>query len=264
MTSSEDQPTRVVRSVQHAAGIMRALGASSDSMSMSELARRVSLSKPATYHLLKTLELERFVVKDSGSRYRLSWGVYELGSSVIRSVDLARVARPHVDDLAVAVGEVVLVGILDEGTVLYLDRAASADATDMLAGAGRRTAMHATASGKLLLAYQSEDAIQSIIDAGLPARTTATAHDPAALKKELDAIRVNGYATCWQEFDVSLSSIAAPLIDYTGATVAALTIAGSSTSITPQSLPKLLALLQPAAEAISAELGAPAVLRVIR
>ena len=72
---------------------------------MSDVARRVNLSKTATYHLLRTLELEKFVAKDAGSRYRLSWGVYELGSSVIRSIDLTRVARVHVDNLAEETGD---------------------------------------------------------------------------------------------------------------------------------------------------------------
>ena len=92
MVESTPKTTRVVNSVQHAARILRILGGAADPLSMSDVARRVNLSKTATYHLLKTLELEKFVAKDSGARYRLSWGVYELGSSVIRSIDLRQVA----------------------------------------------------------------------------------------------------------------------------------------------------------------------------
>jgi DNA-binding IclR family transcriptional regulator len=254
---------RVVNSVQHAARILRILGSAAEPMSMSDVARRVNLSKTATYHLLRTLELEKFVAKDAGSRYRLSWGVYELGSSVIRSIDLTRVARVHVDNLAEETGEVVLIGIVDEGTVLYLDRVASAGATSMLASAGRRTALHATATGKLLLAHQRESFIQAIIDAGLPRRTARTLCDGDALRAELAQIRARGYATCWQEFDNALSSVAAPLVDYTGSPIAALAIAGSSTRITRASLPAILKRLLPVAEAISAELGAPSSLRVV-
>lgn len=262
MTTIEE-PARVVRSVQHAARILRALGSASDALSMSEVARRVHLSKPATYHLLRTLEVEHLVVKDSDLRYRLSWGMYELGSTVIRSVDLVRVARPHVDQLADAVGEVVLIGILDEGAVLYLDRAASSQATDMLASAGRRTPLHATASGKVLLAFRDDDLLGTVPPGSLTPRTSATVVDADKLRAELNTIRMNGYATCWQEFDVSLSSIAAPLIDYTGATVACLTIAGSSKSVNKRSLPRLLEKLLPAAQAISAGLGARSVTRVV-
>jgi DNA-binding IclR family transcriptional regulator len=254
---------RVVNSVQHAARILRILGSAIDPMSMSDVARRVNLSKTATYHLLKTLELEKFVAKDAGARYRLSWGVYELGSSVMRSIDLTRVARVYVDKLATDIGEVVLLGIVNEGTVLYVDRVASAGATDMLASAGRRTALHATASGKLLLAHQRDAFVQATIEAGLPARTRATLCDGARLKAELAQIRANGYATCWQEFDNALSSVAAPIIDYTGFPIAALAVAGSSKRITPASLPVLLNQLLATAAAISGELGAAPVLRVV-
>ncbi|WP_332815654.1 IclR family transcriptional regulator [Ramlibacter sp.] len=259
MAEPSPKSLRVVSSVRHAARILRILGGAIDPMSMSDVARRVNLSKTATYHLLKTLELEKFVAKDSAARYRLSWGVYELGSSVIRPVELTRVARVYVDKLATDIGEVVLLGIVDEGSVLYVDRVASAGATDMLASAGRRTALHATASGKLLLAHQRERFVQATIEAGLPGRTRATICDGETLKTELARIRANGYATCWQEFDNALSSVAAPVIDYTGSAIAALAIAGSSERITPASLPGVLKQLLPTAAAISAELGAPAV-----
>jgi DNA-binding IclR family transcriptional regulator len=263
VAGSTQKSTRVVSSVQHAASILRILATSSDRMTMSDVARRVGLSKTATYHLLRTLEHERFVARDSSARYRLSWGVYELGSSVIRAVDLPRVARVHVDRLAADMGEVVLVGIIDEGTVLYVDRVASVGATSMLASAGRRTALHATASGKLLLAYQRDSYIQATIDAGLPRRTPATICDPDALRSELSTIRGQGYATCWQEFDVALSSIAVPLIDYTGSAIAALAVAGSAQRVARASLQRILDRMLPTSVAISAELGASASVRVV-
>jgi DNA-binding IclR family transcriptional regulator len=263
VAGSTPKATRVVSSVQHAAKILRTLATSSDCMTMSDVARRVGLSKTATYHLLRTLEHERFVSRDSAARYRLSWGVYELGSSVIRAVDLPRVARVHVDRLAADMGEVILVGIMDEGTVLYVDRVASVGATSMLASAGRRTALHATASGKLLLAYQRDSYVQATIEAGLPRRTAETICDPDVLRAELSKVRAQGYATCWQEFDVALSSVAVPLVDYTGSTIAALAVAGSAKRITRASLQQILDRMLPTADAISTDLGASASLRVV-
>jgi DNA-binding IclR family transcriptional regulator len=254
---------RVVNAVRHAALILRILGSSAEPVSMSDVARRAKLSKPATFHLLKTLEVEKFVARDAAARYRLSWGVYELGTAVIRSIDLTRVARTYVDKLAADMREVVLIGIIDEHSVLYVDCVASTGATAMLANVGRRTALHATASGKLLLAHQPDSFIRATIEAGLARRTPATIFDGAALRAELTQIRTSGYATCWQEFDVNLSSIAAPLVDYTGHTIAALAIAGSSERITRAALPRMLEQLLPAAEAISSELGAPGGVRVV-
>jgi DNA-binding IclR family transcriptional regulator len=259
----DEKPPRVVNAVRHAAQILRLLGSATEPVSMSDVARRAHLSKAATFHLLKTLELEKFVARDSSARYRLSWGVYELGTAVIRSISLTRVARAHVDRLASSIREVVLIGILDERSVLYVDCVATADATAMLANAGRRTALHATASGKMLLAHQNDGFIEAIIAAGLAPRTATTICDGAALRAELTQIRAYGYATCWQEFDGALSSVAAPLVDYTGHTIATLAIAGSSQHITHEALPQILAQLLPTAEAISGELGAPGGLRVV-
>jgi DNA-binding IclR family transcriptional regulator len=262
-TTGGGKPPRVVNAVRHAARILRILGGATEPVSMSDVARRAHLSKAATYHLLRTLELEKFVTRDAAARYRLSWGVYELGTAVIRSINLTRVARAHVDNLASDIREVVLIGILDERSVLYVDCAAVADATAMLANAGRRTALHATASGKVLLAHQPDSFIDATIEAGLARRTAATICDGAALRAELARVRAGGHATCWQEFDGALSSVAAPLIDYTGHTIAAVAVAGSSEHITHAALPQILAHLLPTAEAISRELGAPGGLRVV-
>ncbi|HEU4807378.1 MAG TPA: helix-turn-helix domain-containing protein, partial [Homoserinimonas sp.] len=91
---------RTVQSVSHAAGILKALHDLGKPSTLSELARRIHLSKPATYALLKTLELDGLVERDPTARYRLSWGLYELGSAVVRTVGLTQAARMHIDRLA--------------------------------------------------------------------------------------------------------------------------------------------------------------------
>ncbi len=142
---------------------------------------------------------------------------YELGSIVARSVDVSRAARPYLDALASETGESVLLGILDGGSVLYLDRGDSPNGFHMVATAGRRSPLHATASGKLL--------------------------------------RRDGYATCWQERELGLCSVAVPLRDHTGATVASLTLVGPAGRLTPESADEHLAPLRSAAHAVEEHLG---------
>jgi DNA-binding IclR family transcriptional regulator len=250
-----EKAPRTVQSVSRAARLLKALGKSSGPMSLSELSRKVDLSKPATYNLLKTLEIGGLIAKDPDTRYRLSWGIYELGSAVVRSMDLTRLARFHLDRLAKQTGEAVLLGILDDGTTLYLDRG-QADATfGMVANIGRRSALHSNASGKVLLAGQSPDYIRAFLDKGLKAFTSNTITDPAALLAELDKVGRRGYATCWQEREVGLSSISVPLRNHNDKIQAAMTIAAPTSRLNSRTLSQFLVPLQEEAAAVSTKLG---------
>ncbi|WP_308467088.1 IclR family transcriptional regulator [Rathayibacter soli] len=225
---------------------------------LSELARKVRLSKPATYVLLKTLEGAGLVARDATARYGLSWGLYELGSAVIRPLDLARAARMRLDHLAERTGEILLLGILHHGTVLYLDRGQRDDAFAMVANVGRRSPLHTTASGKVLLAHQDSAYIDAYVGGPLVQATSVTITDAAVLASELELVRKRGYATCSQEQEIGLSSLAVPVGSACGAVQASLAIAAPTSRFTGQVLPGLLAELTNTAAAITRSLTAEA------
>lgn len=258
-THSTGGGPRTVRSVVHAVWLLKEISLSPEPSSLGDLAAAIGLSKPATFNLLKTLEVEGLVAKDPAARYRLTWGVYELGSAVVRSANLSRVSRIHLDRLAEETGEAVLLGILDERTVLYIDRGQAGDSFAMVANVGRRSPLHTNASGKVLLAGQSREFIDGILDSPLERHTDYTITDPGRLREELDNVRRDGFALCEQEQEAGLSSVSVPVVDYTGSTVAALTVAAPSQRIDRNSIPALCNILRREALAISAQMGANSV-----
>jgi len=251
-----DAGPRIVRSVARAAALLKALAAKGKPMGLSELAKSIEISKPATFHLLRTLELEGFVAKSADATYQLDWGLYELGSAVIRSVDLTRVTRLHLDRVAEETGEAVLLSILDGESVLYLDRGQSTESFTMVANVGRRSPLHTNASGKILLAHRDQEFISSVLSKPLAANTPATVCNPRELEAQLLEARRDGYATCWQEQELGLCSIAVPIFDYTGKACAAMAIAGPAERVSKQSVPGLVQRLHEEAHEISAKLGA--------
>ncbi len=247
-----------MRSVDHAIDVLEAMARVGGAVGVSHLARQTGLSKAAVYQILATFERRRFVIRDPGSTlYRLSWALYELGSGVVRDVDLSRTARPHLDMLARQLGESVLLGILDGDEVLYLDRGEAPFELRMVANTGRRGMLHATASGKVLLACSGDTELwDRLLRRGLRRMTAATITDPDRLRHDIAEVRQKGYATCWQEGEVGLCSVAVALRDYTGATVGCLTVAGPSTRLTTGTLQAHLAPLRAAAHSIETHLGA--------
>lgn len=246
--------TRIVQSVSHAAGLLKALHELGKPATLSDLARRIWLSKPATYALLKTLELDGLIERDQSARYRLSWGLYELGSAVTHQFGLTKAARMQIDRLATLTGEAVLLGILDHASVLYLDRGEIDQSFTMVANIGRRSPLHTNATGKVLLAYQDEKYIATLVRSRLAPTTSLTVTDPDRLTAELARVRKSGFALCRQEQEVGLSSIAVPVFGSSGV-AAALTIAGPTSRVSGDALPRLLSALRATAEQVSRQLG---------
>lgn len=247
---------RRVHAVDHAIDVLECLAKTGAPMGVSALARQLELSKASVHHILGTLEARGLVMREPDlPAYRLGWRLYELGSSVARSVDVSRIARPFLDKVALETGESVLLGILDRDSVLYLDRGDAPHGFHMIAAAGRRSPLHATASGKLLLAFADEEFAERYLSGSLESFTADTLTEAATLRDQLVEIRAQGYATCWQERELGLCSVAVPLRNHTGETAASLTLAGPAGRVTEDSVPTHLEALREAAHEIEAQLG---------
>jgi DNA-binding IclR family transcriptional regulator len=256
MQPLESHGPRRVKAVEHALDILDCMARAGRPIGVSDIASRVGLSKATVHHLLATLESRRFVMQDPQSTlYRLSWALYELGSSVVRDVELTRVARPYLDRLASETGESVLLGILDSDAVLYLDRGEPQGGLRMVANAGRRGSLHATASGKVLLAFCDRVILERVLERPLKQMTRTTVIEPTTLRRQLGQVRSRGYATCWQEREAGLCSVAVPLKDYTGSVVGSLALAGPASRLTPRTLKSHLSPLRQAAYEIELRIG---------
>ncbi|MGY2872822.1 IclR family transcriptional regulator, KDG regulon repressor [Marmoricola sp. URHA0025 HA25] len=251
---------RPVQALVHAVEVLEALAVHGE-MGVSELSREVGLSKTAVYNILGTFEGTRFVRRDPGSsRYRLGWRLHEMGTLVSGASELSPVAtRPLLEELALSTRESVLLGIRDRNGVTYVDRVESDRPLRMVASPGRQNPLHATASGKVLLAHELPEFVEEVLASGLPAYTAKTITDPDRLRMELKQVAEQGYALCIQEREADLSSIGVPVRDYTGHVVAALSIAAPALRLEDQTVrDSVLADMRVTAEKLESHLGAHA------
>jgi DNA-binding IclR family transcriptional regulator len=245
---------RTVGSVRHAMTLLRCLAAGAP-LTLSALARRVGLSKPATYNLLSTLVGEQLVSRDENLRYALSWHLFEYSRAVTEAKRMTGAARRALHDLARETGGAVLVSVLDRDGVLYVDRE-DADILRMRADTGLRAPLHTTASGKVLLTALSTPHVDRLIESGLAAKTTATITDPRVLRRELLATRDRGYAVCWEEQEPRLSSVAVPVLRADRSVCAAVAVAFPTMRLRSISPDRLRGRLHAAATRIAGELAA--------
>jgi DNA-binding IclR family transcriptional regulator len=246
----------VVRAVDHCLELIEVLARNEGSRGVTELGAELGLAKSTVYKLLQTLLRRGYAVQDPASgRYRLGLKFLELGGVVQGSLSIRTIAHPYLQALMEATNETVQLGILEGHEVIYADKIECARTIRMYSRVGRRSPLHCTALGKVLLADQPETTFREILDTRLERHTLHTITTARALRTELQEVREKGYAFDDEEFEEGLRCLAAPARDYTGAVVASLGIAGPAARFEPPRRPELIKLLKDAAEAVSRGLG---------
>lgn len=223
---------------------------------VSEVAAALAMSKSAAHAVLASLAEAGFLRRTGTGRYRLGWRLIDLGQ-VLSETTLFRVeAVPVMENLVARYGETVHLGVLEDGEVVYVEKREGTRAVRIdISRAGKRLPAHCTAIGKLLLAHRPWDEVERIIQSrGLPALTHNTITTMGALQAELARVRRQGYSVDHEEVLLELCSVAAPLRDYTGAVVAAISLAVPSYRFRQYEGEYRQAVLE-AADRISASLG---------
>ncbi len=253
---NKSSPYRV-QVLERSLGILDLLCQEGPELSLIELSERLKLHKSTTHRLLGVLEQHRFIEKSANNgKYRLGLKLFELGSKAIAHLDWREKARRHLQRLAFETGETAHLCILDDGEVLYLEKVEAPRTVRVPSIVGRRYPAHCGAAGKTLLAFRSEEEVGELVKRrGLKAYTRNTLTTPAQLKEALRGVRDQGYAVDNEEFEEGLECIGAPIRDYSGRVVAAISIAGPTFRITEDKLPVLARTVMDVAKELSADLG---------
>lgn len=245
-----------IQSVQRAAAILRSFTRIDSELSVTTLSEQLGLHKSTISRLLSTLQQEGFVEQNSeNGKYRLGLGLVTLAGIVLERLNLPQVAQPYLSSLAEATQETVNIAVLDGRDCMNLGGVASPRPIQYVGRIGRRTPLHCTAAGKVLLAFLPPSKRRGILPAVLPRYTDYTIVDHQALEQSLERVQEQGYALTHEEHREGLSAIAAPIYDHRGQAVAALVISGPTYRLGPDEIEKLIAPVQNAAEGISTHLG---------
>jgi IclR family KDG regulon transcriptional repressor len=255
-TKNLSKQKTTLSSVANAVRLIKIFSDDRYEIGISELGKRLSLPKSTVHRLASTLVeagmLEQNV--DSG-KYRLGLLVFELGSLVRRKMDFSSEAKSHLMELREKTGETVHLAVLDQFSIVYINSLESQQAIRMKLEVGMRKPAYTTAAGKVLLAYETNDALKQLFAAGLMEFTQNTIVDPIEFLQELALIRARGYAIAHEENELGVRSLAAPVRDNFGKVIAAASIVGPAHRLTKKALVSFVPDIVGAAAAISIRLG---------
>lgn len=241
-------PASRVQSVDRAVWLLRAVAdAGTGGATTVALGDACGLNRATAWRILSTLESHGLVSSDRAS------GRWSLGAGL---VDIARAAGAEVvlrdvhevlEWVAMQTGETAALAVLRHGSLTYVDEVAPS-AIVSASWSGQEVSPHATSTGKVLLAWSTDEDLAHLMPRRLKRYTDSTITDRAGLLADLDLTRERGYATCHGEFDASAWGVSAPVLDRTGRLLAVLSIWGPPPRVVPERFPALGAVTVEAAK----------------
>lgn len=248
---------KLIGAVERALDILELFSERTPELGTTEIAEATGLHKSTAAGLIYTLAAKGYLAQNSASRkYRLGLKALGLARVVLSSMDLRQAALPYLHQLRDQFDETVNLAILDDGYMVYIERILCARALGMRSEVGKRERAHSTALGKAILAHSDPAEVHDYVTRyGLPASTARTVTDRDTLQQHLEAALRQGYAVDDEENQVGGRCLAAPIFDYTGRPVAALSISAPAARLSLEVAPQIAATLCEAARAISASLG---------
>jgi IclR family transcriptional regulator, KDG regulon repressor len=257
-------PAYTVKSLLKALAILDCLGEREpEGYTLTELSQKLRLHISTVHRLLVNLTRQGYVDQNPAKgTYQLGYRVMRMGLKVLDRMDFRRVAGPLLSELSQKTQETVHLAILQGDRAVSIEKFHGPHPVSLDAPLGAVMPLHATGVGKALLAFQDEKRVAAIFrasglpaKAGLPRLTAHTLTSLGELKRELSRIREQGYAVDDEEAVVGLRCVAAPLFDHSGRAVAAFSVAGPASRVSPSRTPEIARLVLETAGEISHRLG---------
>jgi len=239
------------QAVDRAARLLSEVVHSSDPVTFSELTAVTGLAKSTTSRLLLALERNHLVRRDDHGRFLPGEMFVSFAWRGGADTSLVAVAQPFLDRLGKSTGETINLGVASGKGV---EPIAQVDCTYLIGGTnwvGLSVPLHASALGKVLLAYGAAQ----LPPGKLEKRTEKTITSEAALRPELAAVRTRGYAVADEELEPGLIALAAPVFRYDGTVVAAMSVSAPTVRMTTQTATAAVRRCVEEASGLSAALG---------
>jgi len=224
--------------------------------SVSEVAEAVGVHRSTISRLLAVLELRGMVeIAGTRGRYRLGMNILRLAGAMQATLDVTTQGAPVCVELASRLGETVNIAIAQGGHAVNVYQAEGKGAITVDSWVGRPTPMHATSSGKVLLAWLPAVESDAILRGPLGARTPATVTDPDVLRGQLSLARSDGFSLSLGELEEGLNAIAAPIRGQGDVVLGALSVSGPGYRWLPELMREHAGEIITAADRVSERMG---------
>lgn len=257
VTSIENKSKYSIQVLDRLVQILDCFSHDKAELQFSELQASLQLHKSTLYRLLEAMRSYGLIGHDEKSgNYYLGLRHFQLGMIAVSRHEISNCASPVLEQLVDETGETAHLCVLDGAEVVYIAKVESKQTLRMPSNIGRRNPAYCTGVGKAILAHISTDDLDTYLtNTPLQSLTQRTVKTPADLKKQLKDVAHRGYSVDDEEINEGLRCIGAPVRDYSGNVIAAVSIAGPTMRITKSKIPELARSVMAAADRLSEKLG---------
>jgi DNA-binding IclR family transcriptional regulator len=199
---------------------------------LAELSALIKMPKSSTHRYLATLQELGLAERKDGDRFCLGPKVIEIAGVFLAKSDLRNESQVVMNELAEQTGETIHLAVPSGREVVYISKVESPHALGMSSHIGSRLPMYCTSLGKAILAFSNTELLESVLTDSMEARTSHTKTSPTALRAELVSVRSQGFALDNEENEPGIRCVGAPVLDYSGKAIAAISISGPCERIT--------------------------------
>jgi IclR family transcriptional regulator, pca regulon regulatory protein len=251
----EARAAHFVQSLDRGLAVIRAFDEHNPELTLSDVARVTGLTRAAARRFLLTLA-DLGYVRSDGRWFSLSPRILELGYAYLSSLSLTEVAEPHLERLVAEVHESSSVSVLDGEDIVYVARVPTARIMTVSINVGTRFPAYATSMGRVLLSRLPDEQLEAYLArVELVPLSPRTLTSVEVLRVELAKVRSQGWALVDQELEEGLRSIAAPIRDRGGRTIAAVNLSAHASRMSiEEGRRRLVPALLATAARIEAEL----------
>lgn len=245
-----------VQSVDRVLDIIEVLSTEQDGLGVTTIANKVGLHKSTAHRLLTTLANRGYVAKTGEGNYKIGLKLIEAVSCYINSLELQTEARPYLMQLTGELGLTSHLGILDRDMVVYIEKMDVVSSIRMYSQIGLRMHSYCSSLGKCLLSNYSKEELNGIMkDCSFIRFTNNTIGSMEELHKEINKVRKQGWAMDNEEYEIGHRCIGAPIYDYKGDIIAAISASGPKNLIKDDRILEVANAVKKAALELSRSMG---------
>lgn len=245
-----------VQSVGRVLDIIEVLSTEHGGLGVTAIANRVGLHKSTTHRLLTTLANRGYLAKTAEGNYKIGLKLIEAVSCYINSLELQTEARPYLVQMTGELGLTSHLGVLDGDKVVYIEKMDVVSSVRMYSQIGLRMHAYCSSLGKCLLSNYSKEELNGIMkDCSFIRFTQNTIGSIEELHKEMAKVRKLGWAMDNEEYEIGHRCIGAPIYDYKGDIIAAISASGGKNLLSDDRIAPVSEYVKTAAMELSRSMG---------
>lgn len=225
--------------VDRALNLLELLGSSTGGLTLTEVSRKLGIPKSSTHCLIFTLTAHGYLQRSAnGHHYTLGLRAFDFANANGAELHLHMVCLPHIQHVTSKLNLTTQISVLRAGEGVVIAKVDPTSDKWKATWVGRHVDLHCTAGGKCLIAYLTDDEIETLFrDRELARFTAKTIHCLKALKAHLAEVRVKGFAINAEEYMIGVRSVGAPVFNQVGRVIASISVTGTPDQVPTYRIP---------------------------